>query len=143
MSGHHVKVGTMGSSIKIYDTYLKFCFSMEVYGYLLRDYKPVNPYHAIRMRDLIFFFNQLHNHVNGFRSLRLYRIKDLNCNSALTSIALLVFCLVAFTFANMIYHDTALSSSVAAIVLILLFTCLILCKNFPIPFQKTKKTRSD
>lgn len=134
----------MGSSIKIYDTYLKFCFSMEVYGYPLRDYKPVNPYHAVRMRDLIFFFNQLHNFVDGFRSLRLHRIKGLNCNSALSSITLLVFVLVAFTFANMIFHDTALSSSLAAIVLIILFTCVILSKNFPFfPLQKTKKIRPD
>jgi hypothetical protein len=136
MSGHDSKVGTMGSSIKIYETYLKFCFSMEVYGYPLRDYKPVNPYHAIRMRDLIFFFNQLQNHVDGFRSLRLHRIKGTNCNSALSSIALFVFFLVAFFFANMIYFDTTLTPSVAAIVLIILFTCVILCKNIPIFFPE-------
>ena len=130
MSGHHCKVGTMGGHIKIYDTYLKFCFSMEVYGYPLRDYKPLNPYHAIRMRDLVFFFNQLHTHVDGFRSLRLHRIKGTNCNSALSSLALLVFCAVAFIFANMIYFATTLSIAVAGTVLIVLFTAVILSKFF-------------
>lgn len=56
-------------AINVESHYIIFYFNEEKNGYELEGYRPSMTEIHFRMRSLIFLFNRLHNHVNGFKVL--------------------------------------------------------------------------
>lgn len=61
--------------LEIKRDHIVFYFNSTRYGYDLDEYYPSMTEHNFRMRDLIFFFNNLHNEINGFSKLKLTKNK--------------------------------------------------------------------
>lgn len=61
--------------LEIKRDHIVFYFNPTRYGYDLDEYYPSITEHNFRMRDLIFFFNNLHNEIDGFNKLKLTKKK--------------------------------------------------------------------
>lgn len=71
--------------IEVKPDHIIFHFNHRRYGYDIDDYYPSMTEHNFRMRDLIFFFSNLHNQLDGFSKLKLTKQKAWLRKKSITS----------------------------------------------------------
>lgn len=76
---------TKKKMIELKSDHIIFYFNHNRYGYDIDEYYPSISENNFRMRDLIFFFNNLHNQLDGFSKLKLTKQKAWLRKKAITS----------------------------------------------------------